>query len=101
MQMTDNEIKRQYKEAKNKKQQIGILADLNCCSKEEIESILGIAQEDNKPPGDMSRGQIMDLLFGKLDSIEQEIQRLEAEYKKVHNAIEVLGTIGKEYNNGK
>lgn len=101
MQMTDNEIKRQYKEAKNKKQQIGILADLNCCSKEEIESILGITKEDNKPSCDMSRGQIMDLLFGKLDSLEQEIQRLEAEYKKIHNAIEVLGTIGKEYNNGK
>lgn len=94
MQMSESEIKRRYKEAKNQKQQIGILADLNCCSKEEIESILGITKEDNKPPGDMSRGQIMDLLFGKLDSLEQEIQRLEAEYKKVHNAIEVLGTIG-------
>lgn len=94
MQMSESEIRRNYKEAKNKKQQISILADLNCCSKEDIENVLGIGNEDKEPPGDMSRGQIMDLLFGRLDSIEQEIQRLEAEYKKVHNAIEVLGTIG-------
>ena len=94
MQMTNNEIKRRYKEAKNPKQQIGILADLNCCSKEKIEEILELGSDDKEPPGDMSRGQIMDILFGKLDSLEQEMQKLEAEYKKVHNAIEVLGTIG-------
>lgn len=94
MQMSEGEIKRRYKEAKNQKQQIGILADLNCCSKEEIESILGIAQEDNKPPGDMSRGQIMDLLFGKLDLLEQEIKKLEEEYRNISITISVLGKIG-------
>lgn len=94
MQMSESEIKRRYKEAKNQKQQIGILADLNCCSKEEIESILGIAKEDNKPPGDMSRGQIMDLLFGKLDLLEQEIKKLEEEYRNISITISVLGKIG-------
>lgn len=94
MQMSESEIKRRYKEAKNQKQQIGILADLNCCSKEEIESILGITKEDNKPPGDMSRGQIMDLLFGKLDLLEQEIKKLEEEYRNISITISVLGRIG-------
>lgn len=94
MQMSESEIKRRYKEAKNQKQQIGILADLNCCSKEEIESILGITKEDNKPPGDMSRGQIMDLLFGKLDLLEQEIKKLEEEYRNISITISVLGKIG-------
>ena len=94
MQMSESEIKRRYKEAKNQKQQIAILADLNCCSKEEIESILGIAKEDNKPPGDMSREQIMDLLFGKLDLLEQEIKKLEEEYRNISITISVLGKIG-------
>lgn len=94
MQMSESEIKRRYKEAKNQKQQIGILADLNCCSKEEIESILGITKEDNKPPGEMSRGQIMDLLFGKLDLLEKEIKKLEEEYRNISITISVLGKIG-------
>ena len=40
MQMSELEITNSYKEAKNKKSQIGVLADLNCCSKEEIISVL-------------------------------------------------------------
>ena len=41
MQMTDEEIIRSFKEAKNPKAQIGILADLNACSRKEIEAIIG------------------------------------------------------------
>lgn len=40
MNMTENEIVRQYKEGKNQGQQIKILADMNLCEKEEIEKIL-------------------------------------------------------------
>lgn len=40
MQMTENEIVRNYRAAKNKTEQINILKDLNCCSKEEIIDIL-------------------------------------------------------------
>lgn len=40
MQMTEGEIVRSYKEAKNKSQQVGILAELNCCPKEKIIEIL-------------------------------------------------------------
>ena len=40
MQMTDNEIVKSYKEAKEKKKQIGILADLNGCNRQEITAIL-------------------------------------------------------------
>lgn len=40
MQMTNEEIVRNYNEAKNKTAQIGILADLNCCPKSEIRNIL-------------------------------------------------------------
>lgn len=40
MQMTDNEIVRNYREAKNKREQVTILADLNRCEKEHIIDIL-------------------------------------------------------------
>ena len=38
--MTDAEIVKTYKEAKNKKTQIEILADLNCCKASDIKTIL-------------------------------------------------------------
>lgn len=40
MQMTPNEIRRDYEAAKKKKEQLQILADLNCCTVEEIREIL-------------------------------------------------------------
>ena len=40
MTMTDNEIVRDYRAAKNKKMQIEILADLNTTTKDEIKKIL-------------------------------------------------------------
>jgi hypothetical protein len=38
--MTENEIVKSYKQATKKVQQIGILADLNLCSKKEIRDLL-------------------------------------------------------------
>ena len=40
MQMTENEIVKSYKQSTKKVQQIGILADLNLCTKKEIRAIL-------------------------------------------------------------
>jgi ribosomal protein L16 Arg81 hydroxylase len=40
MEMNENEIVKNYRESKNKKQQIDILADMNCCSPEQIKEIL-------------------------------------------------------------
>lgn len=40
MQMSENEIVRNYRESKNKREQVTILADLNRCDKEEIIAIL-------------------------------------------------------------
>ncbi len=44
---SEAEIRRQYRQAKDKKAQIRILADLNVCSVRTIKAILGIEQ---KPP---------------------------------------------------
>lgn len=99
MEMTHEEIQRNYREAKNKNRQIGILAELNDCSRSEIEDILGI---DEKPaelyrvemPAELTRGEIMDMLFSKMDALEQEIKKLEEEYRNISITIEVLGKIG-------
>lgn len=40
MEMTAHEIVRSYKEAKDKKKQVGILAQLNLCTPEDIKKIL-------------------------------------------------------------
>lgn len=45
--MTPYEIRQNYKEAKSKKKQIKILADLNVCTKEEIKRILGVGEKKN------------------------------------------------------
>lgn len=99
MQMTVAEIKRNYDEAKDKQRQIGILADLNCCSREEIEMILGekvkrkttvpkeAVQEEVKDP---NLREVRAVLYSKLESIENQIKSLEEEYRKITIAIEVL-----------
>lgn len=49
MNMTENEIVRNYREAKNKREQVTILADFNRCEKEEIVDILlknGVDQKE-------------------------------------------------------
>lgn len=45
--MTDGEIRTSYNQAKDKKKQIGILADLNQCSKEEIQRIISGEPAEN------------------------------------------------------
>ena len=51
MTMSDNEIVRNYQEAKDKKAQIEILADLNCCQKKDICEVLSNngVEIENKP----------------------------------------------------
>lgn len=47
--MTEEEIVRNFKQAKNKREQIKILADLNCTSRDEIKEILkknGVSEEE-------------------------------------------------------
>lgn len=39
-----------YRQAKKKKKQIGVLAELYACNKEQIEEVLGLSAEDVAPP---------------------------------------------------
>lgn len=81
MVMSENEIKRDYNAAKDKEAQIGILADLNLCSKEEIKRIVE------------GKGELLQSLFEELDQVEAEAKRLEEWYKKLAIAIEVISVI--------
>ena len=53
MQMTENEILREYQQAKDKKGQVTILADMNMCEKEDIIKLLlyhGVPEEELRKP---------------------------------------------------
>lgn len=58
MQMSDEEIRRNYRAAANKQLQIGILADLNLCSKEKIKRIL--EQEEAPEPVPEDKPPVID-----------------------------------------
>lgn len=101
MQMSVGEIKRSYEEAKYKQKQIGILAELNACTKEDIEKIIDAENKRNEkhgevieiPSEELKIGKIMEKLYARLDEIEKDIKSLEGEYKKVCIAVDVLGTM--------
>ncbi len=99
MQMSVTEIKKNYNEAKNKKRQIGILADLNCCSKEEIEKIVAvesaIKQKKEKTyvspvEKELSVNDVRNQLYSRMDELDLQIKTLEKEYRKIVITLEVL-----------
>lgn len=103
MQMSVGEIKRSYDEAKYKQRQIGILAELNGCTKEEIVKIIDAENRRKGKNGETSEtpqeepklSQIKEMLYARLDELEKDIKALEEEYRKVSIAAEVLGNMKK------
>lgn len=103
MQMTVGEIQRNYKEAKNKKRQIGILADLNCCSRGDIEKIVKVENKRDKDKEEPAEpiscdkeygvNAILESLFARLDALDQEIKEREEEFRKINTTIEVLSSM--------
>ena len=102
--MNSEQICREYREAKNKKQQIGILADQNLCGKSEIIKILIEAGEDmscmepkrgkGKPkeaPKEPLPEVVLRVLYARLDLIDQEMAAKEEEYKQIVAFIQNFG----------
>lgn len=89
MTMTANEILTSYKMAKNKKEQIKILSELNCCSKDEI--LYVIAQnvdkiKNTKYVKDMSRSELMEVIEREREAyqvLEQMVVSLQKEVQKL------------------
>lgn len=96
MVMSREEILRDYKSAKNRRRQVQILAELNCCSRQEIERILGLEKPDDAavPAAGTETEEMHPFeawLHGRLDSLDAEIRALEERYRKYAAALEVLG----------
>lgn len=105
MEMSVGEIKRIYDQSKNKERQIGILADLNCCTRDAIVKILDVECSREKPSAHEQKLTGIDAaeqaLYAVLDDLESEIRSLEEEYKSVKKAIDVLAERKEGRNHGK
>ena len=100
MQMSVEEIKRNYNEAKNKNRQIGILADLNCCSKEEIEKIVAVENsiEQKKASAplvkkELSVNDAVNKLYVRMEELDSKIKTLDKEYRNIVITIGVLAEL--------
>lgn len=109
MEMTDDDIVKEYREAKHKSRQIGILADLNGCAKNDIKCILirhgalnpsviraeldefGLARKfepDTEPilePSDETNkdvpAEVFNLVATELDRLDEQIAKKEEEIR--------------------
>lgn len=110
MQMTNGEIVKSYKEAKEKKKQIEILAQLNACPVANIREILiseGVQFPGPKPkkpesstaetpaeaPKEKTVPEAVNIaVIEKLTAIQQKISALEDEIEKLNNTAAVLNS---------
>lgn len=96
--MTPNEICRNYRYAKDKKEQIKILADLNCTSKDEIIKVLVDCGEMEQPEEATKRkvkkkaeplkeipDAVANTLFARIDELEKLIKPIEDQLKPLQN----------------
>ena len=80
MQMTNEEIVRSYNEAANKSKQIKILADLNCTSPSEIQTVLAKAGVDGvKMPARIAKRRSEAKVSGPASALDKSFfDRVEA-----------------------
>lgn len=103
--MTPNEICRNYRQAKDKKEQIKILADLNCTSKDEIIKVLVDCGEMEAPkqtskPKESAKKQTVEIqklpepvahaLFARIDEIDKLIKPLEVQRNELDKQMKPL-----------
>ena len=91
MQMSHEEIKKNYRQAKNPKQQIRILADLNCCSVEEINAIVNPTECRINPKKLPDVKLMMQAFYEEMERVDEEIKRLESRYTNIKGVIDALG----------
>lgn len=92
MEMTEKEICRNYHLAKNRGEQLQILAELNATSRAEIIGILtrggetvrlAIPTKGKPRTREMTDGEYCKALFKYMDSLDAKIAKLESEYRDV------------------
>lgn len=86
MQMTEVEIRRVYKSARNKKKQISILAELNGCSTGKILGIVHVGMPIQAETGagaePSTESEEKRNLMQRLDELDAMIKPLEDEYRR-------------------
>lgn len=92
MQMTDGEIRRMYKSAKNKKKQIEILAQLNCCDTGKILQIVHNNRDAKEKLEKHDSAYCITIhkanaLMDRLDELNAMIKPLEDEYRGAVKAL--------------
>lgn len=92
MEMTESEICRNYRLAKNRSEQLQILAELNVTSRAEIIGILirggervrlAIPTKGKPRTREMTDGEYCNALFRYMDTLDIKIAKLENEYRDV------------------
>ena len=115
MTMTKNEICRNYRESKDKPEQIKILADLNCTSMAEIEKILTdhgekVEQSPKSNRGKKASGKnevvampvlVEEILHAELEKLEEQMKPLEAQLKPLTEKYEEIANFMKSYGGSK
>lgn len=91
MQMSHEEIKKNYRQAKNPKQQIRILADLNCCSVEEIKAIVNPTECSINPNRLPDVELMIQAFYEEMERVDHEIKLLESRYTNIKGVIDALG----------
>ena len=105
--MTSTEICKEFREAKNQKLQIRILADQNLCSKDEIIKTLMESGEDlscMKPKKKQQENEeikvkepkslpdlVLEALYEKMEQIDKQIMEKENEYRQIVTFIQNYG----------
>lgn len=95
MTMTEAEICKEFNQAKHKGAQVGILADLNVCEKEDILRILIFNGQDVTAAGPRKLGgekdKVLNLMYILLDETEEEIKAAERKYLKIVECMKQYG----------
>lgn len=94
--MKEVDIVKEYREAKNKKEQVGILADQNLCTRNKIINVLEVAREilpevtNNKREKIILPEVVKIAVFKMVDELEVEICAKRMEIKKAEKILEQL-----------
>ena len=101
MKIDKGEICRNYRYAKNKAEQVQILAELNAIDRSKVIDILiqggekvriPVLGRKNRAVHEMTDEEYIKALFKRLDTIDEKIRSLEREYKEAVKVLESYGT---------
>lgn len=99
MYMSDEEIKRSYRQAKDPKKQLRILADMNCCEVAVIEAIINgkpLVKQRTSPKKMTDTELMIQAFFEEMERIEKEISRLETRYINIKGVIDALSKLAED-----